>query len=80
MKCVICKTGETQPGRVTVTLEREGTVVVIKEVPAEVCSNCGEYYLDEAVSARVYAQADEAAKRHAEVEVLSYAHEGECGA
>ena len=73
MKCVICKTGETRLGRVTVTLEREGTVVVIKEVPADVCCDCGEYYLDEVVSARVYAQADEAAQRHAEVEVLSYA-------
>lgn len=73
MNCVICKTGETRPGRVTVTLERDGTVVVIKDVPADVCGDCGEYYLDEAVSARVYAQADEAAQRHGEVEVLSYA-------
>jgi len=73
MKCVICKTGETEPGKVTVTLQRGDTVVVIKEVPAQVCEDCGEYYLDESVTERVYAQADEAVKRHAEVEILRYA-------
>ncbi|MHB8237633.1 MAG: type II toxin-antitoxin system MqsA family antitoxin [Acidithiobacillus ferrivorans] len=46
MQCVICRHSATQPGTVTVTLERGATVVVIKDVPAEVCSQCGEYYLD----------------------------------
>jgi len=73
MNCGICKTGDTDPGHVTVTLERGETVVVIKQVPAEVCRNCREYYLDETVAQRVYAQADEAVARHAEVEVLQYA-------
>jgi len=73
MKCLICKTGETNPGTTTVTLERDSTVVVIKDVPAQVCDNCGEYYLSEDVSARIYALAEEAVKRKVEVEVLHYA-------
>lgn len=73
VKCVLCKTGITHPGHVTVTLERGQTVVVIKGVSAEVCANCGEYYLDEQVSQRVYPQADDAARRNAEVEILRYA-------
>lgn len=73
MKCAICKTGESQSGHVTVTLQRGNTVVIIKEVPAQVCQDCGEYYLDEPVAQRVYAQADDAAQRHAEVEVVQYA-------
>ncbi len=73
MKCVICKTGETAPGYTTVTLQRSGTVIIIKEVPADVCQDCGEYYLDEAVASKVYAQAEVAVKRHAEVEILKYA-------
>lgn len=73
MKCMICKHGETAPGRVTVTLERAGTVVVIKDVPAEVCQECGEYYLDEATSARVLAMGEEAVRHKAEVEVVRYA-------
>lgn len=73
MNCVICKTGTTASGRVTVTLERGDTVVVVKEVPAQVCEDCGEYYLDEAVATRVYSQGEAAVARHAEVEVLRYA-------
>ena len=45
MNCVICKHGETRPGKTTVTLERKATTVVIKNVPAQVCSNCGEEYV-----------------------------------
>lgn len=73
MKCVICKQGETMPGLATVTLERGPTVVIMREVPAEVCRNCGEYYLDDAVAAKVYREAEAAAARHAEVEILRYA-------
>ena len=36
MKCVICKVSETRPGRATVTLERDGTTLVIKNVPDNV--------------------------------------------
>ena len=73
MKCVICRTGETQSGTVTVTLQRGETVTVIKGVPAQVCEDCGEYYLDEPVTQRVYAQAEEAVRHHAEVEIVRYA-------
>jgi YgiT-type zinc finger domain-containing protein len=73
MKCTICKTGETNPGRVTVTLQRGESIVVVKDVPAEVCDDCGEYYLNDAVAERVYALADEALERHHEVEIVRYA-------
>ncbi len=55
MKCVICKHGDTHPGKVTVTFQRGGTTVILKEVPAEVCENCGEYYLSETISEQVLA-------------------------
>jgi YgiT-type zinc finger domain-containing protein len=70
---VICKTGEIKPGLVTVTLLRGDTTVLIKGTPAEVCENCGEYYLGEVVARKVYAQAEEAVQRRAEVEILRYA-------
>ena len=73
MKCVICKTGQTHPGMTTVTLQRDGTVVVVREVPAEICEDCGEYYLSEPVARRVYADADSTAQRHVEVEIQRYA-------
>jgi YgiT-type zinc finger domain-containing protein len=73
MKCVICKTGETRAGTATVPLHRGDTTVLVKDTPAEVCQNCGEYYLDETVARNLYARAEEAARRHAEVEILRYA-------
>lgn len=73
MKCVICKTGQTHPGKATVTLQRDHTIVVVRDVPAEICEDCGEYYLDETTASRVYADAEQSFRRHVEVEVQSYA-------
>jgi len=73
MKCLICKHGETRPGSTTVTLERSGTTVVFKGVPAEVCSTCGEDYLDEATTQRLLSEADRAARGGAEVEIRAFA-------
>jgi len=73
MTCVICKTGRTRPGVTTVTLLRENSVIVIKEVPALICEDCGEYYLAEPEAQKVYALAEGAAQRDAELEILHYA-------
>jgi YgiT-type zinc finger domain-containing protein len=72
MRCVICKTGETKPGKTTVTVRRRETTVLIEDTPAEVCENCGEYYLQEAVGRRVYTQAEEAMQHQMEVTILHY--------
>ena len=73
MKCVICKHGETAPGTTTILLQRGETTVVIKGVPAEICDNCGEYYLSEETTRRVLALAEAAVAQGAEIEVLRYA-------
>ena len=73
MKCSICKPGSTHPGKATVTLQRGATVIVIRDVPAEICEDCGEYYLDEATAKRVYAAAEQGFERHVEVEIQRYA-------
>lgn len=73
MKCVICKQGQVHDGTATVTLERDHTTVVIKDVPAEICDNCGEYYLSEEVTAKVQKLAETAFQQGAEIEVLRYA-------
>lgn len=73
MICVICKHGETRPGTATVTLEREDTTLVIKGVPAEVCTNCGEEYVDEDTTAHLLNTAEEAARTGVQVDVRQYA-------
>lgn len=72
MKCVICKQGETQPGKVTVTLERENMTLVIKGVPAKICQNCGEAYIDETISADLLANAEKALQAGVQVEVREF--------
>jgi YgiT-type zinc finger domain-containing protein len=73
MRCLVCKQGERKLGKVTVTLQRGDTTVVIKEVPAEICENCGEYYLDEQVTEQVLSMAEQAARKNVEVEIIRFA-------
>ncbi len=72
MRCVICKHGVTETGTTTVTLEREAVTVVIKGVPAQVCTNCGEEYLDEPVTQGLYSQVEVAVESGVTVEVRDY--------
>jgi len=73
MNCVICRHGQTRPGDVAVTLQRGDCIVVFKGVPADVCENCGEYYLSEKVTDQLLMRAETAVKNGAEVEILHYA-------
>lgn len=70
MDCVICKNGTTDPGKVTVTLERGNSLIAIKEVPADVCNNCGEYYLSADMTKEVLKKAEEAFEKGVEIEVI----------
>jgi YgiT-type zinc finger domain-containing protein len=73
MKCVICKHGETFAGTTTLTLERQGAVVTFKEVPAQVCDNCGEAYVGEAVSTQLLQAAERSVREGVEIDVRRYA-------
>jgi hypothetical protein len=42
-------------------------------VPADVCENCGEYYLSSEVTARVMEKAETAVHSGSEVEILAFA-------
>ena len=72
VKCVICRQGETKPGFATMAFTREGTTIVVKDVPADVCDNCGEEYFDEGVTDRLLAIAEEAARAGVEVDVRHF--------
>lgn len=73
MKCVLCRHGETLPGRVTLSLQRGGDYEIVKGVPAQVFENCGDYYLDEEITEQVLSMAAEAMKKNVEVEILRFA-------
>ena len=69
MICVICKQDEVRLGKATVVFEREGATVVIKGVPARMCGNCGEEYVDELVTRELLQTASAAAVAGVQVEV-----------
>ncbi len=73
MKCILCKHGDTRAGESVVTLQRNETIVVIKNVPADICDNCGEFYLSSGVTQEVMARAEAAVKSGVELEILRYA-------
>ena len=73
MKCVICKWAVTTPGTTTVTLERDALTFVVKGVPAQVCPNCGEDYVDERTARQLLSTAESLAEAGSLVEVRQYA-------
>jgi YgiT-type zinc finger domain-containing protein len=72
MKCIVCKQGETRPGLTTVVLQRGAATVVINDVPAKVCENCGEDYVDEQVAERLLGAAESSARGGVRVEIRDY--------
>jgi YgiT-type zinc finger domain-containing protein len=72
VKCVICQYGETEPGTTTVALTRDETTVVIRDVPALICTTCGEEYVDAVTGARLSQIAERAVEEGVQVDVRRY--------
>ncbi len=73
MKCAICRNGETLEGFITVVLERGRTTLLFKNVPAQVCENCGEEYLSSETNNGLLNKAQDAVARGVDFEMLRYA-------
>jgi YgiT-type zinc finger domain-containing protein len=43
------------------------------QVPADICKNCGEYYLSGEVTGQVLSKAEEAVQKGVKVEILRFA-------
>ena len=72
MRCIVCKHGETEPGQVTISVERRGAVVVVRDVPADVCTTCGEEYLSAPVMKKLEAAVEQAQGAGLDVAVRHY--------
>lgn len=73
MRCVFCRSGSTNPGRATLTLERGPTVLVVRDVPAQVCDVCGEEYFDQATTTSLLKVLDDMVKTGVQLEVRAFA-------
>ena len=72
MKYVICQFGETEPGTTTVALTRDDTTIVIRDVSAQICTTCGEEYVDAAMGRRLSQIAVAAVNEGVQVDVRCY--------
>ncbi len=72
MQCVICKHGQTVNGVTTITLEKDFSTIVFKDVPAQICDNCGEKYVDSKTTKELLKKADEIVRSGVEVDVRRY--------
>jgi YgiT-type zinc finger domain-containing protein len=59
MKCVICTHREPKPGFAAVAWTRDEAVFVFKGVPADICQDCGEYYLNDEMTGIVLDRAEQ---------------------
>ena len=72
MKCPICHHGETENGDATVVLERNETTLVFKHVPAAICNNCGEEFINESISIELFSVAKQAVEAGVQVDIREY--------
>lgn len=67
--CPICG-GDRQPGTTLFSVDLGHGVVVVRNVPASVCSQCGEALLDDAIAGELERIVDDARTHKRQVEVL----------
>lgn len=71
MKCVICKTGECLPGTTHFTNVVKEKLVVVKNVSANICNNCGEAYFSTEAVDYIQLKTKEALKNSENVELFT---------
>ena len=68
--CPVCK-GARRPGVTTFTADLGFGVVVVRRVPALVCSQCGADWIEDSVARRIERLVAAARAKHSEVEVTA---------
>ena len=58
MICLICRQAELINGFTSIPFERDEFRLLIRNIPAQVCPNCGEAIVDEDVALHLLEKAD----------------------
>lgn len=72
MVCVMCK-GDLTEGTISYSADHNSQFLLIRKVPALICSQCGEFFLDDETLARIEQVIESAKKTNVEIEVLKFA-------
>jgi len=70
-KCPLCG-GDKKQGYTTYTVDLGFGVVVVRNIPAKVCSQCGEEWIDAKVATRLEEIVNFARSKQAQLEVIPF--------
>ena len=68
--CPLCG-GDKASGKTTLTVELGYGIVVIRDIPATVCQQCGADWIDDAIAGKIENIVEEARRKHSQMEVIS---------
>lgn len=71
MTCFFCK-GNVQDGFSTFTADKGGCIIVVRNVPAQICDQCGEASYSNAVAQKLEQIVQHIKNSSAEITVVSY--------
>jgi YgiT-type zinc finger domain-containing protein len=69
-KCPLCG-GSKKAGRTTFTVDLGFGVVVVRDVPASVCSQCGADWIEDSIASKLEEIVNDARQKHHIVEVTT---------
>jgi YgiT-type zinc finger domain-containing protein len=70
--CPMCG-GDQHPGTTTFTVDRKTVLVVVRNVPAIVCRQCGEAWIQDTISEELEKIITEASAKRRQLEVIDMA-------
>ncbi|MDP8238318.1 MAG: type II toxin-antitoxin system MqsA family antitoxin [Candidatus Hatepunaea meridiana] len=70
-KCPLCR-GRIAPGTTTFTADLDKGVIIVHDVPAQICGQCGEEWFTNEVSHQLDELASDMRAKGSEVEIISF--------
>ena len=71
MDCVMCK-GLMEVKAINHIVDKDDRITIIKNVPAKVCKQCGESYVDHSVAVKLEELLDKYSSNNVEVLIINY--------
>lgn len=71
MKCPVCG-GSIKGGSTNLPIEMKSGLLYVKQVPADICNQCGESFISDDVAENLEKIVAKAEKQKIEVEIISY--------
>ncbi|MEQ1744243.1 MAG: type II toxin-antitoxin system MqsA family antitoxin [Saprospiraceae bacterium] len=68
--CPLCS-GQVKPGTTTFSLDLQSGVIVVRKVPAHICQQCGEEWLDDQQAAKLEKIVARARQAKVQLEMVS---------